>query len=91
MVQKASKAIVEERDYAVAARVLRMDASGEELLKSERLGIAYRIRWEAELRCGRTVSIVEEAGDYSAVIELGDASEQDFEEVGGALLEASSW
>lgn len=81
------RAIVEERDYAVAARVRATDGAGEKLPKSERLLIAFEI----ERRCGREVQIVEEGGDYSVVAELGDAPERAFEEAAGALMEASSW
>ncbi len=92
MVQtKEQRAVVEERDYAVAAKVRRTDANGEELPRSDRFLIACQIREKAVRSCGYPVQVVEDAGDYAALVELGDASDQDFEEVGGALVEASTW
>lgn len=86
------KADVEERDYAVAAKVRTTDDAGEQLPKSDRLLVAYRICEEAAKRFGRKATLVEEEpGIYVAVLELGDASEQAFDEAAGALIEASSW
>jgi hypothetical protein len=85
------RAVVEEREYAVAARVSEVDDGGEELPRSDRLATAFHIQQRAEALCGRPVSVVEDEDGVAAVVTLGDALEPEFEETAVLLLEAASW
>lgn len=89
----ALRAVIEERDYAVAASVPENDENGEALPQSDRLAIAMRVSWEVERATGRpsVVTVDDDGHDVAAVIELGDAPEEEFEEVAAHFMEAASW
>jgi hypothetical protein len=84
------RSTVEELEYGVAARVESIDDQGEEVPQSDRIAEAMRIGWEAERVTGRPSKLVIDDRGPAALIELGDASDPEYENVAGALLEVTS-
>lgn len=85
------RAVVEEREYAVVARIGARDENGEEIPKSDRIAAAYRICEKARNSSKFPAEVVEDERGVVALVHLGDAPDADFEEAAGTLLEAASW
>jgi len=84
-------AVVEQREYEVAARPSRTNEAGEEVPKSDRIATAIRVAQHASSSGYPARLVDEEDGEVSAVVELGDASEEKFEDAARVMLEAASW
>lgn len=78
---------VSAEEYAVVARVSKTTETGERIPRSDRLAAAMLFASAAEARCGRETRVVEsdDGDEVAAVIDLGDASEEAFEETTNRL------
>lgn len=87
----ALRAVVEERDYAVAAKIPSIDENGEEVPRSDRIAAAMRVSWEVTRLSGRPAEVVDDGEEVAAILTIGDATEEEFEETAATFLEAASW
>lgn len=86
------RAVVIERDYSVVAQIPGEDEQGERVPRSDRLATAFRLQEEVVSRGGRKPAILDDGHVVEAMMDLGDATDEEFDEAGSLMLEAaSSW
>lgn len=85
------RAHVVQREYSVSARPARTDDNGEEIPRSDRIATALHLVMKASDSKYPARLVDEDDGEVSAVVELGDASDEKFEEVSQFLTQAASW